>query len=174
MIESGSMVRVRENANNEAAGKTLPVIMGGSARVVCAIGGLRFTVPVEDIEEVFPRFTFEAYSEFVTSRLKQMPSLQEEILHCAVGCSTEAGELLSTAKKLWAYDKPLGNAELENLIEESGDLLFYLCGLIITLEMTLDEVAERNRLKLLRRYPRGYSNEAAIARADKGGTDASN
>lgn len=171
MIETGCLVRIKSSEETRGR-KIFPVVTGGSARVVVADGGLRFVVPVEEIEEVIPRFSWDSYAEFVASRLKEMPSLQENILHCAVGCSTEAGEMLSTAKKIWAYDKPLGSSELENFVEEAGDILFYTCGLLLTLGLTLDEVAERNRLKLLRRYPTGYSNAAAIQRADKGGPDA--
>ncbi len=43
-------------------------------------------------------------------------------LHAAVGVSGEAGELLDAIKKTWIYEEPL---DLENIIEECGDSLFY-------------------------------------------------
>jgi hypothetical protein len=53
-------------------------------------------------------------------------------------------------------------------MEEAGDILFYLTGLLGELDMTIEECIEANMNKLSKRYPQGtYSNTAAIARADK-------
>ena len=116
-------------------------------------------------------FRQEDYSKFVSSRLKPLDGLKANLLHCAVGCSTEAGEFLSTAKKLWFYDKELDDKAMENIVEELGDILFYLVGACNTISSTLSRIASENQAKLEKRYPVGYSNEAALARADKGGND---
>ena len=97
--------------------------------------------------------------------LVQLTPLQASILHMAVGVSGEAGELLDSVKKHCVYQKQL---DINNVIEEAGDVLFYLTGLLNELGLTIEECMEANVAKLSKRYPQHqYSNEAAIARADK-------
>lgn len=85
-------------------------------------------------------------------------------LHAAVGASGEAGELLDAIKKTWIYGKPLDH---ENLIEEVGDCMFYLAALLDQYGYTLGQAADANYAKLAKRYPVGYTDSAAIERADK-------
>jgi NTP pyrophosphatase (non-canonical NTP hydrolase) len=112
------------------------------------------------------------YEQFVQSIIKpghdilvQLTPLQASILHMAVGVSGEAGELLDAVKKHAIYQKPL---DFDNVREEAGDILFYLTGLLNELGLTINECMEANVEKLSKRYPeKRYTNEAAIARADK-------
>ena len=83
----------------------------------------------------------------------------------AVGVSGEAGELLDAIKKHCVYQKQIN---MNNVIEEAGDILFYLTGLLNDLNISLEDCIKANMDKLSKRYPNGsYSNAAAIARADK-------
>ena len=83
----------------------------------------------------------------------------------AVGVSGEAGELLDAIKKHCVYQKQIN---MDNVIEEAGDILFYLTGLLNDLNISLEDCIKANMDKLSKRYPNGsYSNAAAIARADK-------
>jgi NTP pyrophosphatase (non-canonical NTP hydrolase) len=112
------------------------------------------------------------YQQFVNAIIKpgdeiirQLTPQQAHLLHMAVGVSGEAGELLDAIKKHCVYQKQI---DLNNVKEEAGDILFYLTGLLNELDMTLDECIKANIDKLSKRYPQGsYSNNAAIARADK-------
>ncbi len=90
----------------------------------------------------------------------------EAIMHAAIGISGEAGEILDTAKKHWAYNKSL---DIENLYEELGDLLFYTTALMTIADIDLERVFAENVEKLKKRYPVGYTDAAAQARADKEG-----
>lgn len=85
-------------------------------------------------------------------------------LHMAVGISGEAGELLDAVKKYAIYVKPL---DRENVVEELGDLEFYMEGLRQGLGILRQETLDHNISKLFVRYGKQYSNAAAIARADK-------
>lgn len=86
-------------------------------------------------------------------------------LHMAVGVSGEAGELLDAVKKYVIYDKPVDRA---NIIEELGDLEFYMQGLRAEFGITRDETIQANIAKLSKRYHTGgYTNAQAQARADK-------
>lgn len=85
--------------------------------------------------------------------------------HHATGIAGEAGELLDAIKKHVIYNKPLDRA---NVIEELGDLEFYMEGLRQGLNITREETVEGNVIKLSTRYAGlQYSDAAAQARADK-------
>lgn len=87
------------------------------------------------------------------------------LLHMAVGVSGEAGELLDAVKKAAIYVKPI---DRENVIEELGDLEFYMEGLRQGLGITREETLKANIAKLSKRYASGkYSNQQAQERADK-------
>jgi len=100
---------------------------------------------------------------------KSLTPLKCGILHMAVGISGEAGELLDAIKKRVIYDKTL---DRENVIEELGDLEFYMEGLRQELNITREQTLAHNVNKLLTgknaRFAKGkYSNEQAQTRADK-------
>lgn len=108
-----------------------------------------------------------AFERHVIALAKPMNSDVLNLLHGAVGVSGEAGELLDAIKKVWAYEKPLTPEVWENLLEETGDILFYLTIIANVSNFTLFDAMEYNIKKLSARYPQGYSNEAALTRADK-------
>ncbi len=85
--------------------------------------------------------------------------------HHATGIAGEAGEVADIIKKWVVYNKPLDRA---HLIEELGDLEFYMEGLRQGLGITREETIEGNITKLSARYQGlQYSDAAAQARADK-------
>lgn len=95
----------------------------------------------------------------------QLTSESAHALHMAVGISGEAGELLDAIKKAAIYVKPL---DRENVIEELGDLEFYMEGLRQGLNISREETIQRNMEKLGKRYESGtYQNKHAIERLDK-------
>lgn len=116
------------------------------------------------------------YSKFVMALakpgaeiVKELSPLQAHLLHMAVGVSGEAGELLDAVKKAVIYQKPLDRA---NVVEELGDLEFYMQGLRTALSISREEVLEANVAKLQKRYQSlTYSNKAAQERADKQGEE---
>ena len=85
-------------------------------------------------------------------------------LHMAIGIAGESGELLDAIKKAAIYNKPI---DRENVIEELGDLEFYMEGLRQGVGVTREDVLSQNIAKLNIRYGAKYSDEAAKARADK-------
>jgi len=81
---------------------------------------------------------------------------------CIMG---EAGELFDAVKKYVFYNKTL---DLQNVIEELGDLEFYLEDLRRRLGIERDETLRANIEKLSVRYrTMQYSDAAAQGRADK-------
>ena len=97
--------------------------------------------------------------------LAEMNGMDAHLLHMGVGISGEAGELLDAIKKRVVYNKPL---DLANVIEELGDLEFYMEGLRKSLMITREETLQANMQKLSKRYEGlKYSDQAAQDRADK-------
>ena len=103
------------------------------------------------------------YSKFVHTKAKPM-EFKDSLCHGALGVCGEAGELADAIKKHWAYGKEL---DVNNVIEELGDLTFYMQLIMNTLGITWEEVIQGNIDKLNKRYKEKYSNAEAIDRADK-------
>jgi len=87
------------------------------------------------------------------------------LMHMAIGISGEAGELLDAIKKQVIYRKEL---DRENVLEELGDLEFYMEGIRQGLGLTREQCIAANIAKLGKRYEgMQYSDVAAQDRADK-------
>lgn len=114
----------------------------------------------------------EQHSRMVAVLCKPDAQMQLELIpgdmhliHMILGICGEGGELLDTVKKHVIYRKAL---DLENLVEELGDMEFFLEGLRKKLGITRRETLEHNLNKLAKRYEGyQYSDKAAINRADK-------
>jgi NTP pyrophosphatase (non-canonical NTP hydrolase) len=105
------------------------------------------------------------YDVFVAGLFKFFPEQSMMMLHACMGIAGEAGELTDAVKKHIFYEKPL---DRENVIEELGDLRFYIQAMQNLLNVNEQEILQYNADKLAKRYVGlRYSNEAAISRADK-------
>lgn len=99
------------------------------------------------------------YGEFVTSLAsKSNYDIPHDVLHAAMGISTEAAEILDIVKKGKFYGKPWNRDQLE---DELGDVLFYVQLLSNWLERDLNYLIQVNVSKLSQRYENGFSEEAA-------------
>lgn len=104
------------------------------------------------------------YDQFVQNLAKPQSS-QLMKLHAALGVCGEAGELADAVKKECIYGKPPDRA---NVMEELGDLAFYMQFVMNMYNITPAEVYQGNADKLSKRYvDLKYSDRAAIERADK-------
>lgn len=83
------------------------------------------------------------------------------LLHATMGLCTESGELTDQLKKHLFYGKELDRV---NLIEEAGDLLWYLAILFDELNTSFEEVMSSNNAKLRSRYPNKFTPKRATQR----------
>lgn len=112
------------------------------------------------------------HSEMVTALCKSGELIRSELtaqdahnLHMIIGISGEAGEIGDCVKKAVIYRKPI---DMDNLIEELGDLEFYMEGLRQSFGITRSQTLSHNITKLSKRYQGlKFTNEAAQLRADK-------
>ncbi len=94
----------------------------------------------------------------------KLDHLNAHFVHMALGIAGEAGELVDAIKKSAIYGKAL---DVENVVEELGDIEWYMQGLRASLAITREEVLRYNINKLNKRYPQQYTDQAAHDRADK-------
>lgn len=74
------------------------------------------------------------------------------------------GDILDMSKKVWIYGEPPSRVTISSALDELErvlDLATTLYG------RTRENIQDANRAKLEKRYPTGYSDAAAQARADK-------
>lgn len=116
---------------------------------------------------------FNSYSDMVAALakpgcdvIKDLTPESAHLWHMGTGASGEAGELLDAVKKHAIYGRQL---DRDNVIEELGDLEFYMEGIRAQISVTREEVLERNKKKLWERYGDKYSNKSAVERLDKVG-----
>ena len=103
---------------------------------------------------------------------------QEEALRCmrsdlpyeaicsnmCMGLAGETGETVDIFKKHIYQGKDL---DINDVIEEIGDILWYIANLCNVNKITMKECMESNVEKLRKRYPNGFSIKDALERADK-------
>lgn len=83
------------------------------------------------------------------------------LLHAAMGLNTEASEALDALKKHVFYGKEL---DTTNLVEELGDLFWYIAIMADELGVSFEKIQELNLAKLKARYTRGFSEKDACDR----------
>ena len=92
----------------------------------------------------------EQYSKLALRTANDLGGRLDNIMHAAMGIAGEAGEVIDIVKKVYAYGKPLLT---NDLVEEAGDLVWYLNLLFKCLDTTWEEVFDLNIKKLEARYP---------------------
>jgi NTP pyrophosphatase (non-canonical NTP hydrolase) len=83
------------------------------------------------------------------------------LLHAAMGMTTESGEFVDALKKYVFYGRPLDGV---NIMEEAGDLLWYVAVALDELGLSFELVMERNIEKLRKRYAAKFSEQEAHQR----------
>jgi NTP pyrophosphatase (non-canonical NTP hydrolase) len=82
-------------------------------------------------------------------------------LHAILGLMTEVGEAADMLKKHIIYGKQLDEL---NLLEEGGDITWYLSLLFVALRKSIEQAMEMNIAKLRLRYGAKFTAHAALNR----------
>lgn len=91
----------------------------------------------------------ETYSSLA---LRTASNSDDTLVHAALGIAGEAGEIADYIKKVAFNGKPL---DIDHLIEEIGDQMWYLNLLVTSLGCSWSHVLQVNVAKLEARYPQG-------------------
>ena len=95
----------------------------------------------------------------VKDRLQSTENVR--LLHAAIGMCTEAGEIQDQLKKAIFYGKTLDKV---NIVEEIGDIMWYIGIACDTLGVSLEEIMQKNHEKLKARYGTKFTEAAALNR----------
>ena len=96
----------------------------------------------------------------MTTLNKEIPE-SELLINAILGLSGETGEVADLIKKHKFQGHDLDE---QKLIDELGDIAWYLSEAATALKVDLDTILERNIEKLKRRFPQGFDKEKSIHR----------
>jgi NTP pyrophosphatase (non-canonical NTP hydrolase) len=125
-------------------------------------------VPLADVDpETGEAYTVVRYDKFVLQLLKGDTEQMMKI-HAAVGVAGEAGELLDAVKKVHIYGQAQTPENLANIVEELGDLEFYMQAMRNLYGLNRNDILHANGVKLAKRYAKlTFSTQESIERKDK-------
>jgi NTP pyrophosphatase (non-canonical NTP hydrolase) len=86
------------------------------------------------------------------------------LVWCATGLAGEVGEVQEYVKKAVFHQH--GTVDNAQMINELGDVMWYVAGICSVLGLKLSDVMDANIRKLQTRYPDGFNREASVARKD--------
>ena len=86
---------------------------------------------------------------------------EKRLVVSALGLAGEAGEFANLVKKMTAHGHEF---DPEALMDELGDVLWYLAEAATASGLSLETIATQNVEKLIKRYPDGFNEENSINR----------
>lgn len=101
------------------------------------------------------------YQKLAMRTLNPELDKKDVLINGVMGLCGESGEVIDIVKKHLAQGHEL---EREALIDELGDVAWYLAETATALGVTLEEVLSRNIEKLCRRFPEGFDAERSRER----------
>lgn len=105
--------------------------------------------------------TLNEYQDLAQRTSRQNLTANEHLLNGLLGLAGECGECCDLFKKHVYQD---GRDFHADLVEELGDVLWYVAETARALGVTLDAVARHNIDKLRRRYPDGFDADRSLHR----------
>ena len=108
--------------------------------------------------------TANEYQKLAMRTLNPQLDKKDFLINGVMGLCGEAGEAIDIVKKHLAQGHEL---DREHLIRELGDIAWYLAETAEALDVSLEEVLERNIEKLKKRYPQGFSSEHSKCRCEE-------
>lgn len=106
--------------------------------------------------------TLNEYQDLAQRTSNRALDMKGHLLNGVLGMAGEAGECADLVKKCYFQDaRPID----DDLIDELGDVLWYVAETAAARGVTLEEVAQRNVEKLRKRYPEGcFSADRSLHR----------
>ena len=109
------------------------------------------------------KITLERYQELANRSAGAGGDGDRRLMVSALGLAGETGEFANLVKKMTAHGHSFDPAPLK---DELGDVLWYLAEAATAAGLSLNEIAQENVNKLLKRYPEGFSQENSINRKE--------
>ena len=105
--------------------------------------------------------TVNEYQTLAMTTLNPALSKKDVLINGVMGLCGESGEAIDIVKKHLAQGHAL---DREGLIKELGDIAWYLAETASALDVSLEDVMQRNIEKLKQRYPEGFDAARSIQR----------
>lgn len=105
--------------------------------------------------------TVNEYQKMALTTLNPALGKQDVLINGVMGLCGESGEAIDIVKKHLAQGHPL---DREGLIKELGDVAWYLAETAYALDVSLEDVFQRNIDKLKARYPEGFDARRSVER----------
>lgn len=87
---------------------------------------------------------------------------EELIQHAVLGLNSEAGEIAGIYQKMYQGHE----VDKEHVLKELGDVLWFVSELATALDLTMENVAMTNILKLRARFPDGFDSAKSLNRKE--------
>ena len=98
---------------------------------------------------------FDAYQQ-ESRKTWNLIHMDHPLVYPTMGLVNEAGEVAGKVKKIFRdRDGQISDMDRQALKDELGDVMWYLAQICTELELSLQEVAEANLVKLFSRLERG-------------------
>lgn len=101
------------------------------------------------------------YQEKAMTFLNNKLSKKDILINGVMGLCGESGEVIDIVKKYHAQGHEL---DKDKIIEELGDVCWYIAEIAYVLDVKLEDVLEGNISKLSKRYKNGFTKEESINR----------
>lgn len=106
---------------------------------------------------------FTEYQALAARTLGRDRTHEQQLANAALGLTGESGEVAEVIKKHLFHATPL---DRDAIIKELGDCLWYIGAFATVLDLSMDEIAQRNIEKLRKRYPEGFDAERSRNRTE--------
>ena len=108
--------------------------------------------------------TINEYQKLAMTTLNKELSNEQALLNGCMGLCGESGEVIDLLKKHLSQGHDLNK---EKMIEEIGDVAWYIAEIAYALNVDLETVLTKNIEKLKKRYPEGFSVQRSLNRKDE-------
>jgi len=108
--------------------------------------------------------TINEYQKLAMTTLNKELSNEQTLLNGCMGLCGESGEVIDLLKKHLSQGHDLNR---EKMIEEIGDVAWYIAEIAYALNVDLETVFTKNIEKLKKRYPEGFSVERSLNRENE-------
>lgn len=103
------------------------------------------------------------YQSLAMTTLNPELDRKDILINSVMGLCGESGEAIDIVKKWLAHGHTLNK---EHLIEELGDIAWYLAEAATALDIPLEQVFSANIDKLKKRYPDGFDTQRSLTRPE--------
>lgn len=115
-----------------------------------------------EIITIQKQMTMDKYQK-LAQRTSNTTCSTSKLVNGVMGLNGESGECIDIVKKAEFQGH---NLDTDKLIDELGDVLWYIAEICTALNVDMSEVAEKNIEKLKQRYPDGFESEKSINRRE--------